>query len=391
MADWKWDEKRQAWRKDLWLAGRRTKLTFKGTKRDAQAYEAQRRLELAAEPDPDSQASPAADPFALFCVDTYTPHAKATLRASTWGVRRYRLESLISFFGDTPLDEISTEQIEAYKQSRTTGPRKVDKSTCNSELNDLSAILSYARHLGRPCADVKILRYVVRKKKGTAKPYTRAEVEYILAGALVVGPHFHALVKFLAETGCRRSEAINLPRSRLDLDAGLAHIWSDSSGDVEDDEDEYEVKSADREVTLSTGLVATLREHLARVGESPWVFPVPTNRGHTKGERYASWPKLTWNRALAKATDLARKADPEARCINGGPHRLRHTYASLFLQERADLFALARVLGHSHTRVTELYAHLLPDHLAATRGVVVFEKTTPKTTPKRSQARGRTA
>jgi hypothetical protein len=29
-----------------------------------------------------------------------------------------------------------------------------------------------------------------------------------------------------------------------------------------------------------------------------------------------------------------------------------------------DLYLLARILGHSYQRVTELYAHLLPDHLA---------------------------
>jgi hypothetical protein len=35
-----------------------------------------------------------------------------------------------------------------------------------------------------------------------------------------------------------------------------------------------------------------------------------------------------------------------------------------------DLFLLAHVLGHSHQRVTELYAHLLPDHLARARNAV---------------------
>jgi hypothetical protein len=35
-----------------------------------------------------------------------------------------------------------------------------------------------------------------------------------------------------------------------------------------------------------------------------------------------------------------------------------------------DLFLLARILGHSHTRVTEIYAHLLPDHLRRARNGV---------------------
>jgi hypothetical protein len=37
-----------------------------------------------------------------------------------------------------------------------------------------------------------------------------------------------------------------------------------------------------------------------------------------------------------------------------------------------DLFLLARVLGHSDTRVTKLYSHLLPEHLARARNAVRF-------------------
>lgn len=35
-----------------------------------------------------------------------------------------------------------------------------------------------------------------------------------------------------------------------------------------------------------------------------------------------------------------------------------------------DLFPLAHVLGHSHQRVTELDAHLLPGHLARARNAL---------------------
>ena len=75
---------------------------------------------------------------------------------------------------------------------------------------------------------------------------------------------------------------------------------------------------------------------------------------------------------MAKATDLARRDDPKAPALKGGPHKARHTYASHFLRTRPDLFLLGRVLGHSHSRVTELYGHLLPDHLAEARNVVQF-------------------
>jgi hypothetical protein len=42
------------------------------------------------------------------------------------------------------------------------------------------------------------------------------------------------------------------------------------------------------------------------------------------------------------------------------------------LKEVPDLFLLARVLGHSDARVTRLYSHLLPEHLARARNAVQF-------------------
>jgi integrase len=75
------------------------------------------------------------------------------------------------------------------------------------------------------------------------------------------------------------------------------------------------------------------------------------------GERYAFWPKRRFDRARTAAG------------LHGGPHTLRHTYASHFLKAVPDLFLLARVLGHSDTRVTALL-HLLPEHLARARNAV---------------------
>ena len=373
MADWI-EERPGTWRKDLWLAGKRTKLTFKGTKREAQEYEARRRIELGQTGIVSQKNVPA---FETFCVETYKPHAQASLRASTWNVRRYQLSPLIEHFKLRKLTTLTTATVEGYKQERI---KSVGKVTVNAELNVLSAVLSYARHLALPCATPKMKRFAESKSnKAKIKAYSREEVGFILAGATEVGPDFFTLVKFLVETGCRKSEAINLPWSRVDLPNAMVRIWS---GDVDDEDDgeEYEVKSVEREVTLSDGLVRALKEQKLRVGASPWVFPVRTNRAssndekrHTKGERYAAWPKHTWARVLKLANARAKEAKATAKAIVGGPHRLRHTFASTFLAVKPDLFALGRILGHSNSRVTELYAHLLPDHLATTRNVVTFE------------------
>lgn len=99
---------------------------------------------------------------------------------------------------------------------------EVGKVTINTELNVLSAVLTYARDtLRSPCASPKIARYKVRARKGNAMAYSREEVGYILAAAATIGADVFALVKFLFETGCRKSEAINLPWSRVDFERRL--------------------------------------------------------------------------------------------------------------------------------------------------------------------------
>jgi integrase len=57
--------------------------------------------------------------------------------------------------------------------------------------------------------------------------------------------------------------------------------------------------------------------------------------------------------------------------LTGSPHKFRHTFASLFLANGGDMFALSRILGHASIRTTErIYSHMLPEALDRARGRV---------------------
>jgi integrase len=355
----KWNKsKTGAWQKQIWHGGRPITLTFRGSLADANQYEAQRRIELGAVEAPTTTGSALA--FEPFCVDHFKPYAKAKWRKSTYGVRKFYLEHLILHFGKVKLTKITEVLIEAYRQKRLA--EGIAKSTINSELGVLSAALTFARTvLKTPCSKPKIPIYKVQQKKERVKFWTEEEGAHILATTKKEAAWFYALFLFLFETGVRKSEAVSLSWKRVDFVRKVAHIWNDG-------ETQYEVKSREREVPLSDFMIVVLKALKLKNGASAWVFPCVTSRGEgTKGERLVEFPDNAWTRIVKRAG------------LEGSPHKARHTYASLFLSRCPDLFLLGRLLGHSHSRVTELYSHLLPAHLATARGIVTFGPDVAKT------------
>lgn len=53
-------------------------------------------------------------------------------------------------------------------------------------------------------------------------------------------------------------------------------------------------------------------------------------------------------------------------------HDLRHCFASHFMMNNGNVFDLQKILGHSQVEMTQLYAHLSPDHLAGTTQIISF-------------------
>jgi len=49
-------------------------------------------------------------------------------------------------------------------------------------------------------------------------------------------------------------------------------------------------------------------------------------------------------------------------------HTLRHTAASWMVQQGVDLYAVGQILGHKTPRMTQRYAHLSPEYMAASVG-----------------------
>lgn len=325
---------RDWWRVVIYHHGKRKDFTVRGTKADAEALEASKLLELRSQTrHPDELPT-----FESFCRNEYKAGGQTGQCNATKTKQAYMMATLLSELGHLRLDEVS-KNVSTYVQKRVDA--KLSAVTINNELRVLRRVLNYARNeLDLPIPPPKIR--ALRETKHRVKVWTDDEVNRLLASCQRTAPALYPLVVFLLNTGCRKGEALALQWSHVDFERRFVQIYPSEAWAPKNRQP--------REVPMSDGVVQLLSgDRLS----AKWVFPSPATC-----ERYVSFPQRQFTRAQRKAG------------LKGGPHTLRHTYASRFLRAVPDIFLLSQILGHSHQRTTALYTHLLPEHLERARNAV---------------------
>lgn len=317
----------------VWANNKQNERVVQGSRSQALEAEARMRIELRARP------AVGHDPTLWdFLTVTYAAHARVHLGPRTWkNGRKYQVATLAEFFGDLRLSELTTLLVQSYAAERA---QHHMATTVNNELRTLSAVLKYAREdCGLYVPAVKIRK--LKEPERRVRAWSPAEVAKLLATCRRKDPRLLPLVIFLLNTGCRKGEAIAALWSWVDERTRMLRITPSAT---------WAPKTRrPREVPLSDAVWSVL-EGLPRTG--PHIFP------NVGGIGYVKFP------------DARFLAVKRAAKLTGGPHTLRHTFASMFLAARPDMPTLARILGHSALRTTELYAHLLPGHLEGARNVV---------------------
>lgn len=317
----------------VWARGEPHEEIVEGSSTEAKDVEARMRLELRAR----GASKLSSDlRFSALCETLYIPHARARLAASTWSRREHILATLLEAFGDLLMSEFSTEGIDAFTEARLS---RHEATYINGDLRVLRKVLNFARERKLVVGECRINWLPEDERRVTC--WTSVEVERLFRSARKLDAELEPLIVFLINTGCRKSESVAAEWAWIDWRRKLLCIPNNRR---------YRTKSRKpREIPLSDVLWSLLRR---RERASPWIFPTPL------GERYKGFPDLRYRRVRNAAG------------LTGGPHTTRHTYASHFLQAVPDLWELSAMLGHSHTRTTELYAHLLPDHHERARNAV---------------------
>jgi integrase/recombinase XerD len=157
-----------------------------------------------------------------------------------------------------------------------------------------------------------------------------------------------ALMELLYATGLRVSELVSLPQAALRGDPRM--ILVRGKGEKE----RMVPLSAPARAAAAAWLAELDRQaELLRKAGKPvpkQLFPGPGAAGHLSRQAFF---------LLLKSFALAAGIAP-ARVT---PHVLRHAFATHLLQGGADLRVIQTLLGHADVATTEIYTHVLDDHL----------------------------
>jgi integrase/recombinase XerD len=363
----------------IWSHGRKQDWIIEGTKHEAQDFETRKRLELGREAPTEHRV---AMTFSDYCLIHYSPAAASHLvAAGTWRNRKYQVATLVEFFGQTRLDRFDAAIVGRFRDMRRA--EKMSPSTINDDVKVLFTILNHAK-ASKLCPVVvpELKRLKEPKKRGLAQAWSDEEMARLLAAAAEESPAILPMLVFLANTGARKTEAVELMWRSVHFKTGQIAIEPNEEWRPKDNE----ARLVPMNEVLRSWLDQIRTENERRKTPSPYVFT-----GERFGERWAMFPQRPFDRARNTAVppDIrelhAKKhgAGAIADCrkcrghaLQGGPNKLRHSYASHYLANGGDLYSLSQIMGHSHSRVTKLYSHMLPGALEKAAERVSFAPAT---------------
>ena len=306
--------------------------------------------------------------------ETYLENLQKTGGKSIKGKSRNLELHLIPFFGNTPLNKITTILVEQYKASRlasvsirggdwvsqkskTTHQHQgakitqVSKGTLNKELGLLSHMMNMAVDWGwlmqKPC---KIVKY--REDNQRIEYLTEEQMHTLLEIAKHDRhPQIYLFMLIGLSTSMRMMEILSIRVEHIDF--GQMQIYVPKS------------KVGPRTQPFPETLVLELKRYLRKTGiEQGWLFPA--ERGKTGHRVNIEKP---FRRVVAAAG-----LDPQ----HVLRHTLRHTCITHLVQQGIDLPTVAVISGHRSLQMVQRYAHQNNAHVQAAFKKLEERLPTPK-------------
>ena len=305
-------------------------LTLRQAKRKAIQIKAQ--AILGSDPQKERQERKSIPTLRLFVEERYLPFVQTYKRS--WQTDEIVLRvHVLPCLGRLFLDEITTErivEIVAAMRGDEYAPGTVGR---------VIVILRYLFNLARKW---NILRGTENPASGIPVPpdvqrnrfLDKSEIERLVE-ALARDENQVAAkaILLLLLTGARRNEITHARWEHVDLEASTLFVPLSKSG-----------KS--RYIVLNADALEVLKS-IPRLPGNPYVFPSPVT-GRPCASLYFPWHRIRTNAGLRDVR----------------LHDLRHSFASVLVNEGKPLYTVQRLLGHANAKATQRYAHLARETLA---------------------------
>ena len=234
------------------------------------------------------------------------------------------LINFLSYFEEHEIETLTKAEIESYVYKLKV-KYKISDSKQNGVINAIKFL--YEKVLEKP----REFYHIQRPKKSKDLPNVLSEQEVLRLINAPTNIKHKAILYTLYSAGLRISEVVNLRIEDLRHDEGIIFIKAAKG-------------KKDRVTLFAKNLKLILKEYMHKERPSYWLFE------GSEGGRYS----------LSSIQKIFRRAVKDSN-INpwATPHTLRHSFATHLLQSGVNLRYLQSLLGHSSSKTTEIYTHVL--------------------------------
>jgi len=306
------------------------------------------------------------------------------------GYRNILTGHLFPTLGGVLLADLSRGQLRAWLATK----KSLSKATQANLVIPVRALLNDAFDDGlivkNPATRLlRATRGLTEKDARKVEALTREELATVLSTAADAFPEWLDFFRVLGWTGLRLGEACGLQWGDLDSRGGFLDVRRNIAYRKRKVLEGAPKSGQARRVDVPRVLVERLQVRrgiqeaeatLKGVTGSPWIFAAPTDASKPVNPAFVRFK--VWYRLVKKAGLRALRL-----------HSLRHTYASLLLQQGESIAYVSKQMGHSTITLTvDRYGHFVAggnrqavDRLAEATSAPNYSKTIP--TPDSSSAR----